>query len=150
MPEGTEKDFKDVQCKLIDIDQLNKVSVCEFQLNEYLSAEDMEDMTASLNTGNNKDKLYNFLYAPLRKYGKCRKIFTGLSLNFSLQAWIVSRHFRKMCMQNSDPGYANYKIEAFIRWGGLYFKNCFQWFSSLRFWCSLSLPIVLFPGILKR
>ena len=30
------KDFKDVQCKLIDIDQLNKVSVCEFQLNEYL------------------------------------------------------------------------------------------------------------------
>jgi len=97
------KDFKDVQCKLIDIDQLNKVSVCEFQLNEYLSAEDKEDMTASLNTGNNKDKLYNFYTLHYVNTENAEK-FAPDYLEFQFASLDSIKAFQEVCMQNSlDP-----------------------------------------------
>lgn len=97
------KDFKDVQCKLIDIDQLNKVSVCEFQLNEYLSAEDKEDMTAGLNAGNKKDKFYNFYTLHYVNTENAEK-FAPDYLEFQFASLDSIKAFQEVCMQNSlDP-----------------------------------------------
>lgn len=97
------KDIKGSKCNLVDIDKQNKVSVCEFQLNEYVSAEDKEDLTIQLNTGKNKDKFYNY-YTLHYVNTESSERFAPDYLEFQFASLDSIKAFQEVCMQNNlDP-----------------------------------------------